>query len=355
MIGRTSSSRVTTGTAVGIERCHLAKDDLTVKHLPFSKSGTFYKGNLHTHSTRSDGGIAPEEVISAYRHRGYDFISLTDHFLPESYFRSTADPASFITISDTTNLRSDDFTTLPGAEIHGPGMANGEMWHLVAVGLPLDFPIWTAPETGVDLARRAVEAGAFVGIAHPYWNSLSVDDARQVAGFVHSVEVYNHSCAGGIDRGDGYYMLDLLSQEGVRLSANAADDAHFRAETPDPLADDAWQFEAFGGWVQVRAASLDPDALLAALKDGEFYSSTGPEITNIEILGDEILVECSAASRILVTGNGALSRRVQGNDVKQATFPVGPFREHGWMRVTVIDANGKRAWSNPIWLDDDVA
>jgi hypothetical protein len=135
MFGRTSPPNVTTETAAGIERCHLAKDDLSVKHLPFSKSGTFYKGNLHTHSTRSDGGIAPGEVIPAYRHHGYDFISLTDHFLPECYFRSTADPASFITISDTTKLRSDDFTTLPGAEIHGPGMANGEMWHLVTVGL----------------------------------------------------------------------------------------------------------------------------------------------------------------------------------------------------------------------------
>jgi len=326
-----------------------------MKPLPFSKSGTFYKGNLHTHSARSDGGIPPADVVSAYRDRGYDFISLTDHFLPESHFRPNADPARFITISDTTELRSNEFTTLLGAEIHGPGMANGELWHLAAVGLPLDFPNWTPGEAGVDLARRAVEAGAFVGIAHPHWNSLSLDDARQVAGFMHSVEVYNHSCATGIDRGDGYYLLDLLAQEGFHLSGNAADDAHFRAETPDPLADDAWQSEAFGGWVQVKAASLDPGALLTALKAGEFYSSTGPEITNIEIAGDEMLVECSATNRILATGNGAISWRVQGDRLERATFPIAPFREHGRMRVTVIDAQGKRAWSNPVWLDDHAA
>ena len=28
--------------------------------LPFALPGRFYKGNLHTHSTRSDGGLSPE-------------------------------------------------------------------------------------------------------------------------------------------------------------------------------------------------------------------------------------------------------------------------------------------------------
>ena len=57
----------------------------------------------------------------------------------------------------------------------------------------------------------------------------------------------------------------MLSNRGRRLSAYAADDAHFK-ERPD----------AFGGWVQVRAESLDPVALLAALKAGHYYSSQGP-------------------------------------------------------------------------------
>ena len=53
---------------------------------PFDQPGRFYKGNLHTHSTRSDGTLSPGAVLAAYRERGYDFLSLTDHFIPRFDF-----------------------------------------------------------------------------------------------------------------------------------------------------------------------------------------------------------------------------------------------------------------------------
>ena len=37
------------------------------------------KGCLHTHTTCSDGILTPQEVVSAYESRGYDFIAFTDH------------------------------------------------------------------------------------------------------------------------------------------------------------------------------------------------------------------------------------------------------------------------------------
>ena len=43
--------------------------------------GTFKKGNLHTHTTRSDGHYAPEEVARHYRENGYDFLAITDHWV----------------------------------------------------------------------------------------------------------------------------------------------------------------------------------------------------------------------------------------------------------------------------------
>ncbi|MDP1620329.1 MAG: PHP domain-containing protein, partial [bacterium] len=47
----------------------------------FTAHGRFWRGNLHTHSTRSDGVLAPEEVCRRYKAEGYDFIALTDHFV----------------------------------------------------------------------------------------------------------------------------------------------------------------------------------------------------------------------------------------------------------------------------------
>ena len=48
----------------------------------FRLPGRFLRGNLHTHSTASDGELAPGEVCRRYREAGYDFICLSDHFLP---------------------------------------------------------------------------------------------------------------------------------------------------------------------------------------------------------------------------------------------------------------------------------
>ena len=38
-----------------------------MNQLPFRQPGRFFKGNLHTHSTRSDGALEPEAVVAAYR------------------------------------------------------------------------------------------------------------------------------------------------------------------------------------------------------------------------------------------------------------------------------------------------
>ena len=316
--------------------------------LPFDKPGRFYKGNLHTHSTRSDGGLEPAAVIAAYRERGYDFIALTDHFLPEMHFRKNADPTSFITVSDTRDLRTEEFTTILGAELHGPGMRNGELWHIVAAGLPVDFAPLGESEIGLEIAQRAHVAGAFVGIAHPAWNSLVVEDARAAAAFAHAVEIYNHGCAGEVDRGDSWYMSDLLSQEGFRLSAYASDDAHIEF----PLYPDTWRADAFGGWVQVKAKSLDPDALVAALKAGHYYSSTGPVIHDITNEDDHLIVECAPAVQVFASGNGSRFHRVRGGDITQAAIPLAGFRQHGYLRITVVGEDGGRAWTNPIWLDE---
>ncbi|MEG2860151.1 MAG: hypothetical protein RSA12_09670, partial [Clostridia bacterium] len=46
----------------------------------FDEALPFFKGNLHTHTTRSDGKMSPEDVMALYRAHGYDFLALTDHW-----------------------------------------------------------------------------------------------------------------------------------------------------------------------------------------------------------------------------------------------------------------------------------
>lgn len=300
-----------------------------VRSLPFDKPGRFYRGNLHAHSTRSDGRVEPAAVAAAYRDRGYDFLALTDHFLERFGFQ----------VTDSRPLRTDGFTTLLGAELHGPKLENGDNWHIVAVGLPLDFSSGEGGEDGPSLVRRAAAAGAFVGIAHPAWVGVSPADALTLPE-AHAIEIHNEGHARDSDRGNSWYLADLLAAGGHRRTAFAADDAHFG---PRP--------DRFGGWVQVRAEALDPDLLLESLKAGHYYASTGPELRDIALRDGEIRVACSPAQAIHVTGHGATSRYVLGERLTEASFPLAPFRGR-YCRVTVIDADGKRAWSNPIWLDD---
>ncbi len=295
--------------------------------LPFAQPGRFWRGNLHTHSTCSDGRRPPEEVVRAYRERGYDFLAITDHFLERYGFP----------IVDTRPYRDATFTTLLGAELHAPALSHGEPWHLLAVGLPLDFAPLSDGETGPELAARAAEAGAFVGIAHPAWYALTLEDSWSVEA-AHAIEIYNHTTAHHNDRGDGWYLSDQLSMRGRRLLAYAADDTHF-SDRPD----------AFGAWVMVRAPELSPEALLTALKAGHFYSSQGPEIHDVRIEGTEIFVACSPASVVFVTGAGSRAAQRRGDGITEATVSIEKFLG-SYCRVTVLDQHGRRAWTNPIWL-----
>ena len=134
-------------------------------------------------------------------------------------------------------------------------------------------------------------------------------------------------------------MADLMLSAGRRLSLIATDDAHFA--TPD----------AFGGWVMVKAIGNTPEFLLDALKAGHFYASQGPRLDDVRIEGDEIVVACSAAERVMVQGHASAALCATGPAMTHARLGLAKFDHSPWLRVTVMDAGGRLAWSNPIWRD----
>lgn len=300
----------------------------------FSAPGRFWRGNLHTHSTRSDGVLEPAEVCRRYKAEGYDFIALTDHFVGLWDYP----------ITDTTAFRDAEFTTILGAELHSGAMENGEIWHILAVGLPPDFAPSNSPhfgprpdqESGAQIARRARDAGAYVAIAHPEWSNMTTADAATITA-AHAVEIYNHGCAVACDRAHGYYTLDQLLSAGHRLHVCATDDAHF------------YEPDHFGGWTMVKAEENTPEALLAALKAGHSYATTGPEIRDIRWEDRRAVVECSAAATVIVQGAGTGTVCQHGESLTRAELDLRKLSGSPWLRVTVIDRAGKRAWSNPHW------
>jgi histidinol phosphatase-like PHP family hydrolase len=292
----------------------------------FASSGRFFKGNIHTHSNRSDGALSPEAVCEAYREAGYDFLSLTDHFLGKYGFP----------IVDTRRHRTNRFTTILGAEVHAPATSLGELWHLLAVGLPEEFAQTPAEEDAAALARRCLEAGAFLAIAHPGWYALTKADADTIEG-AHAVEIYNHTSHVRTDRGDGGALIDQLHAAGRRINICAVDDAHFHCH------------DFFGGFVMVNASANEPEALLESLKAGAYYSSQGPVIESVAYGEDSVEIACSPATAVIVLGRGSRAKQQLGGGLTRVTLPLDTVKPGGYARIVVADREGRRAWTNPVW------
>jgi len=297
---------------------------------PFDQPGKFWRGNLHTHSTVSDGTHTPEEVCRLYQEAGYDFVSLTEHWM-EMFGRP---------ILDTRELRTEHFTTLIGAELHGPQTEMGNVWHLVANGLPLDFRP-NPDSTGPALAQMAIDAGAFVSVAHPQWYTLTETDIQSLTSF-DAIEVFNGVAVDHNDRPDSWHIADIFLSRGTRTNITAADDFHGFTN--------AWDFQQ--GWVWVKSEELTPQALLASLKAGRYYSSTGPMIHEVTLSATgKVTVRCSPAERVLVSGKGPAVVVAGGRGLRRVEIDLQKF-DSPYARVTVRDAYGRHAWTNPFWFDE---
>ncbi len=289
----------------------------------FSAPGRWFKGCLHVHSTVSDGDLMPDEVIDWYRQRGYHFLALTEH-----------------DIWSEGRTIAGEFITLSGVEVEGMDPQNG-LFHLVGVGLDrppeLDKGTATSMQTAINRLR---EAGGRVIMAHPYWSGQSSADLLDQVGCL-GLEVYNGGCEVEDAKGFSTVHWDDLLAAGRRLWGLAVDDAHWRHGDRD----------AGLGWIWVKAAELTSPAILAALEQGDFYASTGPEIHDFGLMGGRAHARCSPVTTIDFVGNGHLSHRVTappGETLSEASCQIRPGQRY--VRLACQDAQGRWAWGNPIFL-----
>jgi hypothetical protein len=295
----------------------------------FEPGGRRFRGNLHTHSDRSDGVAPPEHVIASYRAAGYDFLVLTDHFEARWGW----------TVTDTAAARDDRFTTLLGAELSSADWEDEDVFWVNAIGLPADFPPPRAGEPHAAAIRRAAEAGAYNVLLHPGLTNFLDFDRLPVA-HLHAVETYNQNAAvAWPDQAEGRYALDALLGRGHRLHVTVGDDAHFEH-----------RWDRFGAWVEVRAERLDPAALLSALHAGAFYSTQSPRLDDVCVEDGRVHVVCSPVRSAALTGiHGWRSDVAIGEPtLTEASLDRGRLRSPFW-RLTVTDADGRRAWTNPVW------
>src|SRR5581483_8063554 len=181
------------------------------------------KGNLHAHTTFSDGRLPAEEVVARYRELGYDFLAITDHDdrIDESYWFRI--PPSH-----------DRMLVLPRVEI--------------------DYrPL------GQHVGKVTGERETLYVLNHPARYALTVEQTvRRISTItrdglpIHAVEITD----------TGVYQAEY-DQDAIALPKVGTDDAH--------------REEDFGrAWIEVDAAGRTGDDIIRAIKAGQFAVRFAP-------------------------------------------------------------------------------
>lgn len=296
---------------------------------PFQQPGVWLKGNLHMHTTESDGKLSPIDAVKRYENGGFGFIAITDH--------------NKRTMPDVT---TNGMILIPGEEID---ISRGGCYHIVAVNT--DRAIGLSPDekktlSPADVIARIHAAGGEAILAHPYWSNETIEQTKLCAGII-GVEVYNHDCH--VWHGSGHSMVhwDDMLRIGMRVNGFASDDAHAysaSATRPD---------DALGGFTMVKAKDRTPEAVMEAIRAGYFYASNGPEITNVTISGSTVSIETSPVRSVSFRTPHWNSVRYENTDGTLMTA-VSHTIAHTMriMRIECMDDTGRMAWTNPFWLSE---
>lgn len=144
---------------------------LSVYSLAEDMAGRYpYRGDLHLHTTRSDGAQAPEVVCANYRGHGYDFTVISDH---ERYYPSLEAQAYW---KDLTDLN-----IVQGEEIHLPY----NDVHYVNFGGTFSVNALVSPrpnteKAGDDLAWRSLDGKAPDPMTHEQFSAMIKERAAKI-------------------------------------------------------------------------------------------------------------------------------------------------------------------------------
>lgn len=305
--------------------------------------GEFYKANLHCHTTLSDGDLTPEQVKEEYGKRGYQIVAYTDHEVVYCH----------------NDLSDDTFLAINGYEIDISDSAEPDghfrrCYHFNAYALEsgdtsalLPKPAYGDMPAINRFIQKLNDSGFLVCYNHPYWSLQTMDDYRSLDGLF-AVEILNYGAynGDGVD-GEQAHVYDTMLRLGKRLCCVAADDNHNRRPLDHP------QSDSFGGFVMIKAENLDYTSVMTALKNGDFYASSGPEIYALYAQDGRIHVRCSPAIRISLQTAGRRCGSVvarEGETFSEAAFEFLP--KDRYIRIEVTDRQGKRANSRAYFTEE---
>jgi len=330
------------------------------------KDGSFYKANLHCHSTVSDGQKTPEELKQMYMEKGYSVVAFSDHNILVCHNDYLSDE-NFVALNATEINFCEhypDGTPVPfidkksthiGLIALDPENRKNPLYHRTKYGPndrvkdivkqefyeeDEDFERSYSVECVNAAIKKAKERGFFVIYKHPTWSLDSYEVYSRYEG-MDAMEMFNyHNYVIGYPEYNQRVYDDLLRQN-KRIYCVDTDDNHNKSE------------DSFGGYIMIKAEKLEYRAITKALANGDFYASFGPVIQNLWYEDKKICIECEGAERVIFNTAITLANSQKAKDgelITYAEFPLDPT--YGYVRVTVVSKNGTKANTNTFFLDE---
>jgi uncharacterized membrane protein len=272
---------------------------------PYKNYPYWFKGNLHSHTTNSDGSNTLAQMMAAYRANGYSFNAIADH-------RYLTD--------------SEQFTDLPYF-LGENGEEVGSGTHMLAINIEN----WISSSGSViDWVGRVLSQGGMAIPAHPAYFGYTLDTLRAAvdAGAM-GMEIHGDASSGPEVR----EWWDNLLSENRHVYGFMNDDAHSIGGIG------SW------GWNMVNAESLNEENILQNLMEGNFYcvqtsppGGIGPEIYSITVENENTIVIRSPGTYVTFIGNYGTVLATEGFVDGAASY--SPSTEYTYVRMEVHDADG---------------
>lgn len=348
----------------------------------FTNNGNWYKGNLHSHTTNSDGRLTPEQSVLLHRQHGYSFVCFSEHdfytdnrkqFDGEDFIVLPGLEASACLIDTTVMERIPEGISLEQGYVdmtweemreflkqgfvpnmikthHIHGILGTEAMQKAAgdkvfrenehIPFRVYFDHWDGREVAQKLSDSLKERGCFTTYNHPIWSRVDVEEVRDLTG-IWAIECYNYAtvneCAEGLDT----VFWDAMLRRGNEIMGFASDDNHNGGIYP----------ESFGGYVMVKSEKLDHESIVSNLLAGNYYFSNGASINQWGVRENKVYVQCDGAERVnFICGGGVGASKTimtdNGIPLKEVEFPL--TGRETYVRVEVVDMQGKMAWTNAV-------
>jgi len=293
----------------------------------------WFRGNLHTHTTNSDGDSAPDVVVAWYRDAGYDFLAVTDHDV----------------LTDPDGLRdaAGRMTLIPGEEV-----SSGDI-HVNGLGIRERI----APRFGPDV-RSTIQgnvdairaAGGVPSVNHPNFRWLVSGDDLAALRDLRLFEIHNAGPeVNNLGGRPGFPSVestwDRLLSSNHRMLGVAVDDAHHFQVWGRPYSNPG------RAWMCVRAEHATPAELLAALDAGSCYASTGVTLGDVVTNDGELALDIVPQWELHYRTSfiGADGRVLDVQEGLSARYRLRPGDRY--VRARVNDSDGLTAWTQPLFRD----